>query len=68
MENLNGDMKTSVDPLPQLEAENRLLREEIQQLRAEKATAQLKLEQQQAIGKKHQEIQSRFHAIFYESK
>jgi two-component system, OmpR family, sensor histidine kinase VicK len=64
MENLNGRTGT----LRQLKAENRLLRDENQQLRAEKAAAQRKLEQEQAIEKEYQQSQSRFQSIFYESK
>lgn len=68
MKSLNGNIKTDDNQFRQLEAENRSLQEENQQLRVEKAAEQEKLKQQQNLEQRYEESRSRFHAIFYQSK
>jgi two-component system sensor histidine kinase VicK len=68
MESPNGSPSPPQDKLTQLEAENQVLREENRQLRADYATALFKLEAQIAVEKRFEESQSRFQAIFYQSK
>lgn len=68
MKDPKSHLKVSMDQFVQLEAENRLQREEIQRLREEMILAQHKREQLQAVEKKYQESQARYQAIFFTSK
>jgi two-component system sensor histidine kinase VicK len=68
MESLHGGTNPPKDHLAQLEAENKLLREENHQLRVDHAGALFKLQEQIAVEKRYEESQSRFQAIFYQSR
>ncbi|MDQ3291701.1 MAG: ATP-binding protein [Bacteroidota bacterium] len=68
MKTLNGEVNMPDDKLRQLEAEIQALRDENHRLRSDNAAALFKLEEQRAIEKRYEESQSRFQAIFYQSK
>ena len=68
MERPNDSIQSPVDQLDQLKAQNEVLDQENRRLRADHAAALFKLEAQVAFEKRYQESQTRFQAIFYQSK
>ena len=68
MKSQHGKIRTNGDPIHQLEAEIRALREENQRLRLEKVAEQEKRDQLRIMEERYLESQSRFKAIFNQSK